>query len=186
MNNNPSILILAVLSVIAVTFAAFWEVGVSMCMPAAVFAGYGLFWTVVLLPFLLRQPSRLKSLFYFFLLVSLLVLYLVPWNSRKPFLRDLAKVEIGISAGEVEEIMGKYIKGTGWPANPFPDPDSSTGTLTEADLGITLVVSNLPSGELVIQDSIAYRHSNDGAFNSDWAVVQYKDGRVFAKEFMPD
>jgi len=174
----------AILSIIAAGFAVLIEVGAAMCMSAKVFAGYGLFWTLVLLPFLLRQPTLLKSSFYVALLLALVILYLVPWNSRKPFLRDLEKVKTGMTVAEVEAIMGGYMKGTGWPA--MPDSGSSTGQLTEVGSGITMSTSNSPSGELVIQDSITYRHSNDGAFNSDWGIVTFKDGKVVARTFMPD
>jgi hypothetical protein len=49
-----------------------------------------------------------------------------------------------------------------------------------------MTTSISPSGELEIQDSITYRHSNEGAFNSDWAVVKFEDGKVVSKVFMPD
>jgi len=181
---HPSVLTVAVLGVLAVAFATLLEVGVAVCASATVFTVYGIFWTVVLAPFLLRHPTRIKFGIFAGLIVCLATLYVVPWNSRKPFLRDLDKVQIGMTVNQVEAIMGRYMKGTGWPA--VPGSNSPTGQLVEVGSGITMATSNSPSGELVIQDSVTYRHSNDGAFNSDWGVVRFKNGRVVAKEFMPD
>jgi hypothetical protein len=187
---HESVLAVAVISVIAIIFAAFWEMGLATCASATFFAGYGLFWTVILIPLLLWRASVLKFACYALLILSLAVLYFVPWNSRKPFLRDFEKVCVGMTVSEVEAIMGDYIKGTGWPAIPEElrknGVTSSSGTLTEAGSGITMTTSISPSGELEIQDSITYRHSNEGAFNSDWAVVKFEDGKVVSKVFMPD
>jgi hypothetical protein len=175
-NQHPSVLAMAAVSIIAVAFAALLEVAGALCASGLLFAGYGLFWTLVLLPFLIRRPSGLKFIIHGLLVLSLLILYLVPWNSRKPFLRDLDRVTVGMTVSEVETIMGGYMKGTGWPANPFTKSGSSTGQLTEIGSGITMTTSNSPSGELMIQDSITYRHSDDGAFNSDWGVEKSGKG----------
>ena len=85
-----------------------------------------------------------------------------------------------MTVDQVEKIMSRYMKGTGW---VLP---TSSGKLTDVGTGVTLQTSNAPSGELMIEDSITYRHSNEGAFNSDWGVVKFKDGRVEGKIFMPD
>lgn len=172
------------LTVLAVAFAALLEIGAAVCASVKMFVVYGLFWTVVITPFLLRRPIGVKFGVYAGLILGLVILYLVPWNSRKPFLGNLDKVQIGMTADQVESIMGRYMKGTGWPA--IPGSPTPTGQLVEVGSGITMATANSPSGELVIQDSITYRHSNDGAFNSDWGVVKFKDGKVVAKEFMPD
>lgn len=177
-------LAVAVLTSLAVAFAALVEIGAAVCGSAKMFTAYGLFWTFVLAPFLFRHPTRIKFRVYAGLIVCLIILYVVPWNSRKPFLRDLDKIQIGMTVDQVEIIMGRYMKGTGWPA--IPGSKSPTGQLVEVGAGGTLATSNSPSGELVIQDSITYRHSNDGAFNSDWGVVKFNDGKVVAKKFMPD
>jgi len=43
----------------------------------------------------------------------------VNWNSRKPFLRVLYSIHVGMTRVQVDAIMGKYLKGTDWPVNPF-------------------------------------------------------------------
>jgi hypothetical protein len=181
---HPSILTVGVLSAMAVAFAAFWEVLAALCLSGKSYALYALLWTVVLLPFLLYRASKRKTAIYFLFLAALLVLYAVPWNSRKVFLKDFARVREGMTMPEVEAIMGKYMKGTGWPA-----PPSATSTpkpLTEVGSGTTLMTTVSSEGELTIQDGIVYRHSDDGAFNADFGVVQFKDGKVVSTEFMPD
>lgn len=181
---HPSILPVACISVIAIAFAAFWEVGVAVCASATIFIGYGLFCTLILLPLLLWKASWLKFVCYVMMILSLGVLYFVPWNSRKPFLRDFEKIHIGMTVPEVEMIMGNYLKGTGWQTPR--STESSPARPTEPSSDIPLNPSDNPSGELGFQDSVVYRHSNEGAFNSDWGVVKFEDGKVVSKTFMPD
>jgi hypothetical protein len=181
---HPSILTVACISVIAVAFAAFWEVGIPVCASVTIFIGYGLFCTLILLPLLLWKASWLKFVCYALMILSLGVLYFVPWNSRKPFLRDFEKIRIGMTVSEVEMIMGDYIKGTGWQA--LRSAKFSPATPMEPSSDRTMKTSDNPSGELEIQDSIVYRHSNEGAFNSDWGVVIFEAGKVVGKTFMPD
>lgn len=184
---HPSTLTVAILVIYAVALATLLEIGVAVCASATIFVRYGLFWTFVLLPFLLWRPSRIKSGFYAALVASLLILYVVPWNSRKPFLRDLEKVEVGMTMADVETIMGRYMKGTEWPA--WALSASPTGQPTEVGSGTTMSTFDSLSRELVRRDStfsMTYRHSTDGAFNSDWGVLKFKEGRVIAKKFLPD
>ncbi len=44
---------------------------------------------------------------------------LAEWSSRKPFLRDFYSLRMGMTRGEVDAVMGRYLTGTGWPANPY-------------------------------------------------------------------
>lgn len=112
-------------------------------------------------------------------------LYSVNWTTRKPFLRDLAKVRPGMSEAEVKRVMSRYLEGTGWPAAPGSTPDGGA-TVTDIGSGRSFSSSVSEAGQLVIKDSLVYRHSNDGAFNSDWGIVSLKDGRVVGVSFSPD
>jgi hypothetical protein len=114
------------------------------------------------------------------------VLYFGAWTSRKPFLRDLARVRIGMTEVEVRHIMGRYLEGTGWPASPFDTATNAPGTLTDIGSGSQHSTITSPSGELVIRDSLVFRHATDGAFNSDWGIVSLSNGRVVTVEFSPD
>ena len=92
-------------------------------------------------------------------IAALLVLQIVPWTTRKPFLRQLHQVEVGMTRGEVLAIMAGYRQGTGW---------------------------HLQGQELQLDAALVFRHSDDGRFNSDWGVVQFDEGRVSTVEFLPD
>jgi hypothetical protein len=173
-----------VLVIFAIVIAILMEIGAALCISAKIFFRYGLFWTLLLLPFLFLHPSRMKFGFYVVLVASLLILYFIPWNSRKIFLKDFRKVEVGMTVNEVEQIMSKYIKGTGWPA--MPESMFSTGTLIHAGSMVSRETSNSPDGDLVIRDSITYRHDKDGAFDSDWGIVKFKKGKVVSTTFSPD
>lgn len=120
--------------------------------------------SLILLPFVAGRSGRLKSVVYLSLAAVLLTLHVWPWSSRKTFLRDLWRVKSGMTVAEVELIMGKYIHGTGWRADVFSEDPS----------------------ELRLGDSVVYRHSNDGRYNSDWGIVKLKGGHVVSVEFWAD
>lgn len=113
-------------------------------------------------------------------------LYFVEWTSRKPFLRDLARVRAGMTEVEVRHIMARYIEGTGWPALPGSSPSNAPGTLNIVGNSSQYSTGAAPSGEMVIRDSLVFRHSNDGSFNSDWGIISLSRGRVVSVEFSPD
>jgi hypothetical protein len=114
------------------------------------------------------------------------VLYFVEWTSRKPFLRDLARIHVGMTKAEVQHIMRRYMEGTGWPASPFDKSTNSSGTLTDVGSGSQYSTTTSQSGEMFIRDSLVFRHSDDGAFNSDWGIVSLSSGKVVRVEFTPD
>ncbi len=180
---HPTILTVIVLSTMGAALAFVLEVVIAGCFSARQFLWYGAVWTVVQLPFLLYRASVRKSCVILLFWGVLVVLFLVPWNSRKSFLRDFDKVHVGMSEAEVRVLIGKYIEGTGWAAQPR---DRRSSTLTEVSTGITLETVATSTGELGFRDALVYRHSDTGSFNADWGVVHFANGRVVAKEFMPD
>jgi hypothetical protein len=103
----------------------------------------------------------------------------VEWDSLKPFIRDLYSIEPGMDRQQVDAIMGKYMKGTGFPANPY---SPSGGTLQEASSGSTYATKTGPDGQLELVDAIVYRHTD----NADWGIVRFREGRVVTVEFSPD
>lgn len=135
-----------------------------------------------------RQPGAAQFLRLVALIVivaGMAALYFVPWSSRKPFLRDLNSIRPGMSEAEVRRIMGRYLEGTGWPA-PYGGTPDGRGTLNILGSGATHATGTSPNGQMTIADSLVFRHSNDGAFNSDWGIVTLKDGKVTAVSFSPD
>ena len=135
-----------------------------------------------------RQPaaSQVRRLAAFAGVVAFIAaLYFVPWSSRKPFLHDLYSIQPGMSEADVRRIMGRYMEGTGWPAVYGGSPAGS-GTLTDLGTGATHATGTTSSGEMTIQSSLVFRHSTDGAFDSDWGIVEFKDGRVTGVSFSAD
>ena len=119
-----------------------------------------------LLFFLFQKREVRRVLLLVAFIVAMLILYKIQWTTRKPFLLDLSHVRIGMTAQEVDRVMGGYIKGSGIaPVGSFGSDEN---------------------GQLKLSDSTLYRHSYDGAFNADWGLVRFKDGRVTNVEFLPD
>jgi hypothetical protein len=150
------------------------------------------FYLLLILLFALGLLRRQRSSTQFGRLIALSVivasiaaLYVVPWSSRKPFLRDLYSIRRGMTEADVRRIMGRYMEGTGWPATHNGTPAGS-GTLTDSGTGAKYPIGSSPSGEMTIESSLVFRHSTDAAFNSDWGIVRFKDGRVTAVSFSPD
>jgi len=129
------------------------------------------------------QIGRLAALAM--LLAAIVVLYSVPWSSRKPFLRDLYRIKPGMTEAEVRQIMARYQEGTGWPSNPFagvsvPRTLHDLGSSTAYSAGVS------PSGELTLSNSLVFRHAMSGRFDSDWGIVSFSNGRVATVSFSPD
>jgi hypothetical protein len=180
---HPSILTVIVLCLMGLALAALAEIGAAFCLSAMQFFLYGLAWTVAQLPFLLYRASLRKTSVTVLFWAVLLVLFLVPWNSRKVFLNDFDQIRVGMDKSEVEALMSGYIEGTGWPAL---STDGQSSTLIEIGTGVTLITSATTSGELKVSDALVYRHSETADFNSDWGLIHFKNGKVTAKVFMPD
>lgn len=129
------------------------------------------------------QLARIATLAVVIAVIA--TLYTVEWTTRKPFLRDLDCIRVGMSEAEVRKLMGRYMEGTGWPAIP----GSSTNAPAALDIagsGSQYATETSKSGQMVIRDSLTFRHSNDGAFDSDWGIVSLSNGRVVSVEFSPD
>ena len=135
-----------------------------------------------------RQPvavQRSRLAVFIAVLAALAALYFVPWSTRKPFLHDLYSIRPGMTEADVRRIMGRYMEGTGWPA-AYGGTPAGTGTLTDLGTGATHATGSTPSGQMTIKSSLVFRHSTDGAFNSDWGIVALKDGKVTGISFSPD
>lgn len=92
-------------------------------------------------------------------LVLILSVRFVDWNSRKPFLRDLYKVRVGMSVPDVQSIMGGYL---------------TTPSTEEPEV-------NKLEDELIV-----YRPSNEAAYNADLGEITVRNGRVVAVRYLGD
>ncbi|MCD6049652.1 MAG: hypothetical protein K0Q55_1055 [Verrucomicrobia bacterium] len=171
---------------LALAWLAFYELG--FAYPAAwwLYLSVALMFAAALIRHLpvRQQLGRLGVLIA--IIVFILQLYFVDWTTRKPFLRDLDRIQVGMTESEVRHIMEGYLEGTGWPALPGSNPTNAPGTLNIVGSGSQYSTATSPTGQLTIRDSLVFRHSNDGAFNSDWGIISLSSGKVISVEFHPD
>ncbi len=165
---------------------ALWEVGLAFPVAWWLYAIVAVMFAAALLrrssP--LTQSGRLCALGIFWAAIA--TLYFAEWTSRKPFLRDLGRVRVGMTEADVLQIMSRYMRGTGWPTFPEDSSTNGAGTLTDAGSGAQHSTEASASGEMAIRNSLVFRHSNDGRFNSDWGIVSFSGGRVVSVAFSPD
>jgi hypothetical protein len=132
---------------------------------------YAAFWVLIGALLLHGSPRRERLLVLGLFVVVVSSIYFVDWNSRKPFLRDLYRVQEGMTVEQVDQIMGHYMGGTGWPARP---------------LGLADEASTAAMDELTLPGRLVYRHTNEGWGNSDWGEITFENGRVVEVRFLPD
>lgn len=156
-------------------------------IPAWVHLGFVLACALLFLPFVLVGRLRpAKAAIHGLFLLTIAGMWFFPISSRQPFLRDLTSVKMGMTPIQVNVVMGKYAKGTGWPASPFAAKSPGTETLTELGSGSTHQTKTNRQGQIELVGSVTYRHSDESEYNSDWGVVSFKKGRVVKVGFMPD
>jgi hypothetical protein len=83
MREHPSILTVIVLCLMGGGLAALLEVWAVMCLSLSQFTLYGILWTVPQLPFLLYRTSRRKTAVMVAFWIVLVILWAIPWSSRK-------------------------------------------------------------------------------------------------------
>jgi len=175
---------LIVIAWIALALFAMCELGLAYPVAWWLYLSVGVVFAAALVrPMAVRsQLGRLGVLVGVLSVIA--ALYFVDWTTRKVFLRDLARVRVGMTEAEVRRIMDRYMEGTGWPAIPGSSSNAPGTLIAGSDSQYSTEPS--PSGEMVIRDSLVFRHSNDGAFNSDWGIISLSSGRVVRVEFSPD
>ena len=101
-------------------------------------------------------------------------------DSRSCFLSSLHKVELGMSAEQVNRILGFYVKGTTWPALGAKSVKIMGSTRGEYEVDVS------SPKELKLKDCDVYRHSDEPQYNSDWGIVCFTSGKVAWVDFAPD
>ena len=124
----------------------------------AIYAG---FWTLVGALLLYDRPLREKGLALVLFLIAVFSLRFVNWNSRKPFLRDLYRIDEGMTYPQVERMMKGY--------------ERSLGNDTRVD----------EQGQPV-SGSIAYTHTDAAWGNSDIGLVTFENEHVTEIQYLPD
>ena len=184
MHDKPKTVALALtlgFGALVVVVAMFAEILLALPLPVWF---YGLSGLLVILPVVIR-PSRLAAIVAVALVGFLIAFHLVPWISRKPFLQQLNKVQPGMTEAQVRAIIAGHKEGTGWPAAPW-QPVGFAGELQTTGSSNTFRTVTDTNRNLALADSLVFRHSDNGRFNSDWGVVEFKDGRGIHVQFMPD
>ena len=173
-------LVITAVGVVVLGMVAFVELLIAMPVPAWAYAGLSVIFLAGAGIVVWAKQRRWLGLFPLLGLLLAWVMYLVPWTSRKPFLRALDQVVVGMDETEVRAVMGDYLEGTGWPdlSNEPAEPVGGDGE--------PRTVSVETHGELEIDGSLVFRHSNDGRFNADWGIVEFDGGRVSGVRFSAD
>lgn len=92
-------------------------------------------------------------------ILLILSMQYIDWNPRKPFLRALYQIRIGMTVSEVRKTMAGYLDK---PNLKDPEPDIEE------------------------TDSIIYRPSGDPKYNADWGIVTIRNGKVQGVEYSSD
>lgn len=166
-----TIISIALIGIVLAALTAFYIVRPDILPSYIVFAG--VFSTPLLTLFVLRH-TKTALILYMVSLCASIVLWRVPLSSRPQFLRNLGRLKPGMTVAKVEEVMQGYMKGVGQKWERF------TGK------GDTLQETTNEDGELEYEGKIVFRHSDAAAFDSDWGIVTFKNGRVVDVKFAPD
>ncbi len=133
----------------------------SISLHPGLVALYAFCWALAGLLLLYSRPLREKIVILTLFLVALGSVRFVDWNTRKPFLRALDRVAVGITEAQADEIMDGYIKGV----SPMAQVDEQGGI----DWG-----------------TVSYRHTTQAWGNVEVGVLVFQNGRVVRVDFLPD
>lgn len=137
-------------------------------IPAYVYVLYCLALTLLLSPYLYfwqKDMRRPKLIIHALAVIAILSIHFYN-DSRQTFLYDLSKIEQGMTIAQVEGIMSNRKGRTVWPT-----------------------IEELPrdkNGEVVVPDSLSYKHSEESEFNADFGIILFDKGRVVKVEFIGD
>lgn len=126
-------LIALALTIAVVGASALFEIAAAFCFEAKIYIAIWLITSVVIVG--LQGSWRYKGSLCVALLVCLATLYLFPWNSRKPFLGSLRKIEKGMSPTEVQNIMGGFTTIEGFGGPPLAAYQHSDEARFNSDVG---------------------------------------------------
>lgn len=108
---NASIITAALLLAVGFGLYVWMEVAThSMFYPLAATGMFAAFFALPALVLLWRAPLRVKLAFISTFLLLILVVRNVEWNSRKPFLRALDAVQVGMTAEQVDAAMRGFVR----------------------------------------------------------------------------
>jgi hypothetical protein len=178
--------ILLCIATVALALFAIWELGMDYPVAGWLYLSVAVAFGMALIRIAPVRTQRVRLAALLAVCAVVAALRFVDWTSRKPFLRDLARVRVGMTESQVKQIMSRYIEGTGMPRSPVEASTNVHGTLTDAATGAQYSTGLSASGEMTIENALVFRHSHDARFNADWGIVRLSKGRVVGVEFSPD
>jgi hypothetical protein len=105
-----------------------------------------------------------------------------PARSRAEFLGDFSTISVGMAEGDVERVLAHYMKGSNW----VPPPEMTSTWEFRIAGSPNVYQARVNEGQVELVGCTIYRHSDDGAYDSDWGIVCFSAGRVSSSEFSPD
>jgi len=153
--------LLGFLSWIALSFFLLLDLVGSVSLYPWVIAFYAVLCVLIALSLLYPRPRREKAVVLSLILITLCTTRFIDWNSRKPFLEDLYRVQVGMTEPQASRIMEGYLR------------SGSPATAAEAQ------------GQ-GIAGTVSYRHTTEAWGNSDIGSLTFENGRVVAVEFLGD
>ena len=114
------------------------------------------------------SPIRVKVTVLVLLVTFLFAVRFVDWNSRKPFLKDINRIQEGMTPAQVDHIMAGYLRENGG-GPPGSDDQYQFNERGE-----------------IVGGWVTFRHTDEGWGDSDWGVVIFENGYVTEIKFLPD
>jgi hypothetical protein len=121
---------------------------------------YAAFWVLIGIILLHGTPLSHKLPILALFAATVFAVRLVKWNGRKPFLRDLYRIQEGMTQTQVDQIMGGHRKGT--------SPGAEFGERGDIQMG-----------------TVRYWPTDETERTADVAMLTFENGRVVQIDFLP-
>ena len=159
--SRGGVLSAGLLLLIALGIFIIFDLEIALSINTYITLAYAAFWLIIGYLILRQHPKRYKLSLLAIFLTAILVIYSIDWNSRKPFLRDFHRIEIGMAATQVDQMMDDYIK--------FIGP--TTQLNAQGD---------------VVAGKISYRHTRQGWGDSDVIMLTIESGQIIEISYYPN
>ena len=159
--SRGGVLSAGLLLLIALGIFIIFDLEIALSINTYITLAYAAFWLIIGYLILRQHPKRYKLSLLAIFLTAILVIYSIDWNSRKPFLRDFHRIEIGMTATQVDQMMKNYIK--------FIGP--TTQLNAQGD---------------ILAGKISYRHTRQGWGDSDVIILTIENSQIVEISYYPD
>lgn len=160
-HHRGGVLGVGLLLLIALGVFLVFDLEIALSSNTYVTLAYTTFWLVIGFLLLRRRPKRYKLTLLAVFLCAILTVYFVDWTGRKHFLRDFRRIELGMTAAQVDQAMSDYAK--------FVGPTTEFDKQGQVETG-----------------KISYRSSRHRWDVTDVAILTLEGGRVVEISYYPD